>query len=128
MTKQTETQADAIALDCSTSVSSFCQYCQAKPCECGISLRFRKKADAAFIGDTVKLWRGDPIYWRASYCNDERNTYRVFHRDKPGRIVAEFYGDNAREMAFRFCQLFGEKMSESASVEREGEIWDSLNQ
>lgn len=54
-------------------------------------------------------WRGDPIFLTPSACRDKRNTWRIFHRDKPGRIVAEFYGDNAGVMAERFCELFGER-------------------
>ena len=53
-------------------------------------------------------WRGDPIYRVPSACRDERNTYRVFHRDIEGRVIAEFYGDNARGMAEQFCEMFGE--------------------
>ena len=61
-----------------------------------------------FEGTMVDQWAGDPVFWKPVYCNDELNTWRVFHRDKPGRIIAEFYGDNARTMAERFCELFGE--------------------
>lgn len=61
-----------------------------------------------YEGTIVDQWAGDPVFWRPSSCHDERNTYRVFHRDKPGRIIAEFYGDNAKVMAERFCELFGE--------------------
>ena len=60
------------------------------------------------VGLNANDWRGDPIYRVPSACHDERNTYRVFHRDLEGRCVAEFYGDRAREMAERFCELFGE--------------------
>lgn len=53
-------------------------------------------------------WTGDPVYKTPSRCNDDRNTWRVFHRDIPGRIIAEFYGDKAGEAATLFCQMFGE--------------------
>ena len=53
-------------------------------------------------------WRGDPVFWKFARCNDVYNTYRIFHRDKPGVVIAEFYGDNAQVMAKRFCELFGE--------------------
>lgn len=60
------------------------------------------------------LWRGDPIFRRPSRCNDD--SYRVFHRDFPGRVVAHFYGDNAGVMAERFCELFGEEDGSKAKV------------
>ena len=63
---------------------------------------------ASDCSSTVVPWEGDPIYMTPSRCNDDNNTYRIFHRDKPGRIVAEFYGENAGEMAEHFCKLFGE--------------------
>ena len=50
-------------------------------------------------------WSGDPAYKTPSACNDEQNTWRVFHRDIPGRIIAEFYGDKAEEAAKEFCRL-----------------------
>ena len=40
---------------------------------------------------TVRLWQGDPVFDTPSACRDARNTWRVFHRDIPGRIIAEFY-------------------------------------
>lgn len=54
-------------------------------------------------------WQGDPVFRAPTACRDARNTWRVFHRDIPGRIIAEFYGDNARTMAETFCKLFGEE-------------------
>lgn len=57
----------------------------------------------------VRPWRGEPVYFVPSHCNDDRNTWRVFHRDIPGRVVAEFYGDAAREGAMQFCEMFGER-------------------
>jgi hypothetical protein len=72
------------------------------------------------IGVLKDEWRGDPVYCTPSACFDLRNTYRVFHRDKPGRIIAEFYGDNAKEMAERFCYLFGEHTKASVSNVRQG--------
>ena len=50
-------------------------------------------------------WVGDPVYRVPSAC---KNSYRVFHRDIEGKIVAEFFGPNSREMAEHFCKLFGE--------------------
>jgi hypothetical protein len=55
----------------------------------------------------IPEWPGDPAYKTPSACNDERNTYRVFHRDQPGRVIAEFYGEKAEESAKMFCLLFG---------------------
>jgi hypothetical protein len=54
-------------------------------------------------------WPGDPVYAIQSRLGDRRNTWRIFHRDKPGWIIAEFYGANAKVMAEHFCKLFGEK-------------------
>ena len=54
---------------------------------------------------TPPEWPGDPAWKRPSACNDERNTWRVFHRDIPGRIIAEFFGDRAEEAAKRFCEI-----------------------
>lgn len=67
-------------------------------------------------------WRGDPVYKHPSACRDERNTYRIFHRDIEGRVIAEFYGDNAKAMAERFCQLFGEP---SGSRKRQCEVQEA---
>lgn len=51
-------------------------------------------------------WTGDPLYRVPSRCDDQK--WRVFHRDIEGRAVAEFFGPNARVMAEKFCELFGE--------------------
>jgi len=56
---------------------------------------------------TVPAWSGDPAHKTPSSCNDERNTWRVFHRDIPGRIIAEFYGEKAEAAAKEFCTLAG---------------------
>ncbi len=64
--------------------------------------------NARQVGNMPDQWRGAPVFRSWSACHDDRNTYRVFHRDIPGRIIAEFYGDNAEAMATRFCELFGE--------------------
>jgi hypothetical protein len=53
-------------------------------------------------------WSGDPVYRVPSACRDDRNTWRVWHRDVEGRVVAEFVGPNAQAMAEQFCELFGE--------------------
>ena len=53
-------------------------------------------------------WSGDPVYRIPSACRDARNTWRVWHRDVEGRVVAEFVGPNAQAMAEQFCSLFGE--------------------
>lgn len=45
--------------------------------------------------DMTEAWQGDPVFRTPSACRDARNTWRVFHRDIPGRIIAEFYGNNA---------------------------------
>jgi len=55
-----------------------------------------------------ETWAGDPIYRIPSACRDDRNTWRVFHRDIEGRIVAEFVGPNAEAAAWSFCRMFGE--------------------
>jgi hypothetical protein len=61
------------------------------------------------LAETEKIaWEGDPVYRIPSACRDERNTWRVFHRDIEGRVVAEFVGPNAQAMAEQFCELFGE--------------------
>ena len=57
-------------------------------------------------GTMIEQWHGDPVFWTPSRCSG--GAYRIFHRDRPGRIIAEFYGDNAGTMAERFCELFGE--------------------
>ena len=57
---------------------------------------------------TRPSWPGDPAWKTPSACNDERNTYRVFHRDEPGRIIAEFYGVKAEASAIAFCKFAGE--------------------
>lgn len=54
---------------------------------------------------TASTWPGDPAYKTPSACHDEDNTWRVFHRDISGRIIAEFYGDKAEEAAKEFCRL-----------------------
>ena len=56
-------------------------------------------------------WPGDPVFAIPSRVGDNQNTWRIFHRDKPGRIIAEFYGDNAKVMAEHFCEMFGERKS-----------------
>jgi hypothetical protein len=58
--------------------------------------------------DRLLEWPGDPAYKTPSACNDDRNTWRVFHRDIPGRIIAEFCGDKAEEAAKRFCEIAGQ--------------------
>ena len=58
---------------------------------------------------TVRQWQGDPVFDTPSACRDARNTWRVFHRDIPGRIIAEFYGNNAMVMAEKICKLFGKE-------------------
>lgn len=65
-------------------------------------------------GTHVELWEGDPVFWTPSHMDTER-TSRVFHRDRPGWLVAEFYGPTHREMADRFCQLFGEQSGHPAN-------------
>jgi hypothetical protein len=60
-------------------------------------------------GIIIDHWVGDPVFWSPSRVNDDRNTYRIFHRDRPGKVIAEFYGDNSAAMAERFCHLFGQK-------------------
>jgi hypothetical protein len=50
-------------------------------------------------------WEGDPVFAIPSRVG---NTWRIFHRDKPGRIIAEFHGPQASVMAEHFCKLFGE--------------------
>ena len=51
-------------------------------------------------------WRGDPVYRQPVRCVD--GSYKVFHRDIQGHVVAKFFGYHARVMAERFCELFGE--------------------
>lgn len=55
---------------------------------------------------SVSEWIGDPVYRQPVRCGD--GSYSVFHRDIQGKIVAKFFGNNARVMAKRFCELFGE--------------------
>ena len=57
------------------------------------------------VQSTLTEWPGDPAWKRPSACNDEQNTWRVFHRDIPGRIIAEFYGEKAEQAAREFCRL-----------------------
>ena len=53
-------------------------------------------------------WPGDPVLKTPTPLNDLANTYRVWHRNEPGRVVAEFYGPNAAEDARRFCEIAGQ--------------------
>lgn len=57
---------------------------------------------------TRPVWPGDPILKTPTPLNDLCNTYRVWHRDEPGRVVAEFYGTKAKETAEAFCLFAGE--------------------
>jgi hypothetical protein len=68
-----------------------------------------ERVDQIELAATLLTWPGDPVFAIPSRVNDPRNTWRIFHRDKPGRIIAEFHGDNANVMAEHFCKLFGEK-------------------
>jgi hypothetical protein len=63
----------------------------------------------------VAQWVGEPIYKVPSACGDQRNTYRVFHRDIEGRIVAVFFGSKSKQMAEHFCGLFGESSGSTKS-------------
>lgn len=54
-----------------------------------------------------KQWTGTPIFKRPAHVFKEQFS-RVFHRDKPGRIVAVFYGEDHDKNAIEFCRLHGE--------------------
>lgn len=69
----------------------------------------KSAATACSASTSLMTWKGDPVYMTPSRVHDDRNTYRIFHRDIPGRIIAEFYGETAHEMANWFCYLFGER-------------------
>ena len=58
--------------------------------------------------ERIAPWLGDPIYSTPTACGDDRNTWRVWHRDIPGRAVAEFFGPNAEAGAKAFCAMCGE--------------------
>ena len=57
--------------------------------------------------EELSRWSGEPIYKEPSPYR-KGNSHRVFHRDIPGRLVAEFYGDNSQVMAEQFCKMFGQ--------------------
>lgn len=52
-------------------------------------------------------WQGTPVYFSPSRHPD--GWTNVFHRDKPGVLVARFYGESHFEDAKEFCRLHGER-------------------
>lgn len=64
-------------------------------------------AEAADCGRLKNEWCGDPVFYCPGWRSDGSQT-NVFHRDKPGWVIATFHGPNSRVMAERFCELFGE--------------------
>ena len=50
-------------------------------------------------------WPGPPAFRNPVPCGND--TWRVFHRDIPGKKIAEFCGENAEAAARMFCRLFG---------------------
>ena len=60
-------------------------------------------------------WPSDSVFGIPSRVNDDRNTWRIAICDETGRIIAEFYGANAKVMADHFCKMFGEQKSPDGS-------------
>ena len=68
-----------------------------------------ERVDQIELAVKLLTWNGDPVYMTPSRVNNSWNSYRIHHRDDPGRIIAEFHGPRANVMAEHFCELFGEE-------------------